>query len=59
MDPIEEFFSRYPPEMQAISQKLRVLVKSATPRANEILYADQKHIGYSFSQLSRDRLGLR
>jgi uncharacterized protein DUF1801 len=55
-DPIEDFFARYAPEVQAISRSLRAIVRSAMPQANEILYANQNHVGYSTSQSSRDRV---
>ena len=55
-DPFDEFFARYPPEMQAISRKLRAMVKGAMPRAQEVLYARQNHIGYSFSGSMADRI---
>ena len=54
-DPIEEFFALYPPDVQAISRKLRAMVKSAMPpQANEVLFASQNHIGYSFTESMRD-----
>jgi hypothetical protein len=55
-DPIEEFFAAYPPAVQAISRKLRVMVKSAMPGANEVLYASNNHIGYAHSQSMADRV---
>src|SRR5579859_3422382 len=55
-DPIEAFFSNYPPEIQAISRKLRAMVQRAMPKANEVLYAKDNHVGYSSSQSSRDRV---
>src|SRR5437899_1085436 len=56
-DPIEEFFAGYPPDVQAISQKLRAMVKSAMPpQANEVLFASQNHIGYSSTESMRDRI---
>lgn len=55
-DPIEAFFSNYPPDIQAISRHLRAMVKAVMPHANEILYADQNHVGYSLTQSSMDRI---
>jgi hypothetical protein len=49
-DPIEEFFARYPDDVQVISRKLRAMVKGAMPGANELLFASQNHVAYSFSQ---------
>jgi hypothetical protein len=49
IDAIEAFLADYPPEMQTISQQLRTLVTNALPQAQEVLYASQNHIGYSFS----------
>jgi len=56
IDPIEEFFAGYSPDVQAISRKLRAMVKSAMPQANEILFASHNHIGYSFSESMGDRI---
>ena len=55
-DLFADFLGSYPPDMQGISQSLRVLVKSALPDSQEILYADQNHIGYSFTGRSTDRI---
>ncbi|HEU0001257.1 MAG TPA: DUF1801 domain-containing protein [Ktedonobacteraceae bacterium] len=56
LDPIETFFASYPPEIQAISRTLRVMVQSAMPQAHEILFAKQNHIAYSFSTSRRDTI---
>ena len=53
-DQIEAFFAGYPPEVQATSRKLRAMVKSAMPRAHEVLFASQNHIGYGWSESRRD-----
>jgi hypothetical protein len=55
-DPYDKFFSRYTPEVQAISRALRAMVKSAMPKANEILYDSQNHIGYSTTQSSYNQV---
>jgi hypothetical protein len=55
-DPIEQFLATYPPEIQTISLKLRAMVKSAMPQANEILYAKHNHFAYSFTGSSRDSI---
>lgn len=51
---IEEFFARYPSDIQAISLELRSMVRATMPQANEILYASQNHVGYSLGQSSHD-----
>jgi hypothetical protein len=43
-DPIEEFLSGSPPEVQTICQELRAMVKSAMPEAVEVLYARDNHL---------------
>ena len=55
-DPIETFFAGYPPEVQSISRTLRAMVNNAMPQANEILFANQNHIAYSFSTSRRDTI---
>jgi hypothetical protein len=55
-DAIDEFLVRYTPEMQAISQRLRAIVMEAMPEGQEVLYADQNHIGYSFTGKANDRV---
>jgi len=55
-DPIEAFFAGYPPEVQAISRALRAMVQRAMPQANEILFAKQNHIAYSFSKSRNDTI---
>ena len=52
IDPIEDFFASYAPEVQDISRVLRAMVKSAMPEAHEVLFASHNHIGYSFSSES-------
>ena len=56
MDPIDEFLARYSPDVQAISRKLRSMVRAAMPQANEILYAKHNHFAYSTSQSMADRI---
>src|ERR1041385_9321088 len=60
LDPIEEFFAGYPPDIQTISRQLRMMVKAAmqaaTPQAREVLFARHNHIGYSLSDSMRDRI---
>jgi hypothetical protein len=55
-DPIEAFFAGYPPEVQSISRTLRAMVQDAMSQANEILFARQNHIAYSFSMSRRDTI---
>ncbi|HZQ04986.1 MAG TPA: DUF1801 domain-containing protein [Anaerolineae bacterium] len=47
MDATEQFLSKYPPEMQAITNQLRALVTTVNPQAQEVLYARENHFGYS------------
>jgi hypothetical protein len=56
LDPIETFLAGYSPEVQASSRKLRAMVKSAMPQAQEILVARHNYIGYSFSASTGDRI---
>lgn len=56
LDPIEAFFADYPPAVQAISRTLRAMVLSTMPQANEILFAKQNHIAYTFSMSRRDTI---
>jgi len=58
VDPIEQFLAGYPPDMQAISRRLRAMVKNSMPQqAKEVLFASQNHIGYSLSSESmRNRI---
>jgi hypothetical protein len=55
-DPIEQFLSTYPPEIQTISSELRAMVKSVMPQANEVLYVKHNHFAYSFTRSSRDSI---
>ena len=55
-DPIEAFFADYPPQVQSISRTLRAMVQNVMPQANEILFANQNHIAYSFSASRRDTI---
>lgn len=55
-DPIEAFFAGYPPQVQSISRLLRAMVLNTMPQANEILFAKQNHIAYSFSASRRDTI---
>jgi hypothetical protein len=55
-DPIEAFFAGYPPEVQAISRILREMVQDSMPQANELLFAKQNHIAYSFSKSRNDTI---
>ena len=56
LDPIEAFLAGYTPKVQAFSQTLRAMVKSAMPAANEILFASQNHIGYILGESMRNRV---
>lgn len=55
-DPIEAFFAAYPPDVQAISQTLRVMVNNSVPQAHEVLFARHNHIGYLFTESMHDRV---
>jgi hypothetical protein len=55
-DPIADFLSNYPDDVQAISQELRTMVLGAMPQANEILYASQNHIDYSPPQSPNEKI---
>lgn len=55
-DPVEQFLATYPTDVQAISRTLRVMVIRAMPEIQEVLYADQNHMGYSFTGKPRDRI---
>ncbi len=50
LDPIEAFLAGYSPEVQAISRKLRTMVKSTLPQAYEILVANHNYIGYAYNE---------
>src|SRR6266567_9533889 len=56
LDPIAAFLADYTPEVQAISQRLRTMVKNAMPQAHEILVANHNYIGYAFSKSIGDRI---
>lgn len=53
-DPIAAFFSRYPPDAQAISWELRAMVRAAMPGAHETLYERENHTSYGPSAARRD-----
>jgi hypothetical protein len=55
-DAVEEFFARYAPDIQAVSQTLRTMVMSAMPEAIERLFASQDHVSYLSTQSARDEL---
>src|SRR5215211_6195870 len=55
-NPIATFLARYSPDVQAITQHLRVMVSRAMPDVQEVLYPDQDHFGYSFTGKSADRI---
>lgn len=50
----EEFLSTFPPEIQALSNELRALVKETTPHVKEAVYTGWKLIGYRVKQGRRD-----
>lgn len=56
IDPIEAFFAGYPPDVQAISRMLRVMVNNSMPHAYEVLFAKHNHIGYLFTESMHDRV---
>lgn len=56
MDAYDQFLARYSPEVQAISRKLRTLVKRALPGAREVLVDRHNHIGYNYTPAPRDRI---
>lgn len=51
---IAAFLAGYPPEIRAISQRLRELVASEAPDAIEMLFARHNNIGYALSDNMRD-----
>jgi hypothetical protein len=53
MSDVEDFLAKYPPEIQAITRRLRELVGT---RGTEVLYAKENHFGYSFTGKSNDRI---
>ena len=55
-DAVEEFFARYTPDVQAISQALRTMVMGTMPEAIECLFASQDHVSYLSTQSARDEL---
>jgi hypothetical protein len=55
-DSIEEFFAGCPAEVQAISRMLRAMVCSTMPKAVEVLYASQHHVGYGLSESIAERV---
>jgi hypothetical protein len=46
MGEVEEFLAEFPPDMQAISQKLRAIIKNAIPTATEKVYYGWRGVGY-------------
>ena len=56
MDAYDQFLARYAPEVQAISRRLRTLVKRAMPGAHEVLVDRHNHIGYDYTPAPRDRI---
>ena len=46
----EEFLSGFPPEIQALANELRLLVKETIPRVKEAVYPGWKLIGYRVRQ---------
>lgn len=56
LDPIDDFFVQYPETVQVLSRKLRAMVKSAMPQANELLFASQNHVAYSYSHSSNETI---
>lgn len=56
LDSFEAFFAGYTPDVQAISWKLRAMVKGGMPVANEVLFARHNHIGYLFTESVHDRV---
>lgn len=50
----EEFLSAFPPEVQALANELRGLVKQTIPNVKEAVYTGWKLIGYRVKQGRRD-----
>lgn len=42
----EEFLTQYPPEVRALAQRLRALVRETVPTASEHVYQGWKALGY-------------
>ena len=56
MDVFDGFLRNYPPEVRAVCQKLRHLVKSSMPKARDELYANQNHISFSLAEAVKDQV---
>ncbi len=56
MDAFDEFLKSNLPEVQAVCQKLRGLVKSARPEALELICISQNHIAFSLEGSAKDHL---
>src|SRR5215213_10878734 len=50
----EKFLSAFPPEIQALANELRALVKESVPTAKESVYIGWKLIGYRAQKGKRD-----
>ena|SRR5919106_4434958 len=50
----QEFLSTFPPEIQALADELRALVKKTIPHVNESVYTGWKLIGYRVKKGKRD-----
>jgi hypothetical protein len=50
----DEFLSTFTPDMQALANELRLLVKETVPNVNEVVYTGWKLIGYRVRQAKRD-----
>lgn len=53
LDPVDEFFAGYPPEIQAISRALRAMVRATVPDAIEIPVTHQDHVSYALTAYPR------
>ncbi len=56
MDASEEFLAKYPPDIQAITNRLRTVVMRGAPGVREGLYARDNQFAYSFSGRYSERI---
>lgn len=47
VDPFEGMISDYSPEVQAVCQALRKIIREAAPEAGETIHSEQRHAAYA------------
>jgi urate oxidase len=47
MGTVKTFLEKYPPDIQAITNQLREMVRGVMPQTQEILYTGENHFDYS------------